>query len=29
VNAVEALADYYDNAEFFTDLVKDLEVRVN
>ncbi len=27
-NAVNALADYYDNAEFFVDLVKDLEVRV-
>lgn len=27
-NAVEALADYYDNAEFFVNLVKDLEVRV-
>lgn len=26
-NAVEALADYYDNAEFFVELVKDLEVR--
>ena len=28
-NAVNALADYYDNAEFFTQLVKDLAVRVN
>lgn len=27
-NAVDALADYYDNAEFFTQLVKDLAVRV-
>lgn len=27
-NAVDALADYYDTAEFFTQLVKDLAVRV-
>ena len=28
-NAVEVLAPYYDNAEFFTKLVRDLETRVN
>lgn len=28
-NAVSALAGYYDNAEFFTQLVRDLAVRVN